>query len=48
MYLEHVEMETLRWVSWFNRERLMGRLDYLSKAEYEEQDHGRKARAVGD
>jgi transposase InsO family protein len=45
--LEHVEIETLTWVSWFNEERLMERLGYLSPAEYEAQYEGQEAQAMG-
>ena len=33
--LEHVELETLGWISWFNRDRLMERLDWLTPIKYE-------------
>ena len=35
--LEHLELATLDWVSWYNKSRLHGRLGYLSPYEYEEQ-----------
>ena len=33
---EHVELETLRWVDWFNNRRLMSPLGYVPPAEFEE------------
>jgi putative transposase len=33
--LDDLEVETCRWVSWFNTERLHGELDYLTPAETE-------------
>ena len=34
---EHVEIETLEWVSWFNNRRLLEPLGYVPPAEYEEE-----------
>jgi transposase InsO family protein len=34
---EHVELETLGWVSWFNSQRLLEPLGYVPPAEYEEE-----------
>jgi putative transposase len=45
--LEHVELETLSWVSWFNGTRPLERLGYLSPAEYEEQYYQQKAQTMG-
>jgi transposase InsO family protein len=45
--LEHVEYETLTWVSWFNESRLLERLGYLSPAEYEELYYAKETQAVG-
>jgi transposase InsO family protein len=44
---EEVELATLNWVSWFNEERMLERLGYLSPGEYEAQYYGQKAQAVG-
>ncbi len=33
---EHVEMETLKWVSWFNNRRLLEPIGYVPPAEFEE------------
>ena len=32
---EHVEFETLDWVSWFNKERLFGPIGNMPPAEFE-------------
>jgi transposase InsO family protein len=37
--LEHVELSTLEWVSWFNTVRLLEPLGYLPPAEFEAQYH---------
>lgn len=37
--LEHVELATLEWVSWFNTVRLLEPLGYLPPAEFEAQYH---------
>ena len=37
--LEHVELATLQWVSWFNTERLLEPLGYLPPAEFEAQHY---------
>lgn len=37
--LEHVELATLEWVSWFNTVRLLEPLGYLPPAEFEAQNH---------
>jgi transposase InsO family protein len=37
--LEHVELSTLEWVSWFNTLRLLEPLGYLPPAEFEAQYH---------
>ena len=37
--LEDVECATLEWVSWFNIQRLLEPLGYLSPAEFEAQYH---------
>ncbi len=34
--LDDVEFATLKWVAWFNSERLLGPIGYVSPAEYEE------------
>jgi putative transposase len=34
--LEEVEIATLKWVHWFNKERLFGPLGYVSPSEYED------------
>jgi transposase InsO family protein len=34
---EHVELETLEWVSWFNNRRLLESIGYVPPAEYEEE-----------
>jgi transposase InsO family protein len=44
--LEHVELATLAWVSWFNTQRLMEPLGYLPPAEYEAQFHTTNANSV--
>jgi transposase InsO family protein len=44
---EEVEIATLTWVSWFNQERIMERLGYLSPCEYEAKYHAKEAQAVG-
>jgi len=33
--MEHVEFATLNWVDWFNKKRIMERLDYIPPDEYE-------------
>lgn len=33
---EHVEIETLEWVSWFNNDRLLEPIGYLPPTEHEE------------
>jgi len=33
--VEHVELRTLEWVSWYNNERLLEPIGYLPPAEYE-------------
>lgn len=33
--LEHVEWETMRWVSWFNHQRLFGPIGFIPPAEHE-------------
>lgn len=44
---EEVEIATLTWVSWFNKERIMERLGYLSPDEYETQYYDKEAQTVG-
>jgi transposase InsO family protein len=34
---EHVELETLEWVSWYNNKRLLEPIGYVPPAEYEEE-----------
>jgi transposase InsO family protein len=43
--LEHVELETLGWVHWFNHERLLEPIGWLSPAAFEEAYHRNKAQA---
>ncbi|MGH7634366.1 MAG: IS3 family transposase [Gemmatimonadaceae bacterium] len=41
--LDDVELATLEWVAWYNTQRLMEPLGYVSPAEYEEQYHRAQA-----
>jgi transposase InsO family protein len=45
--LEHVELATLGWVSWFNKERLLEPIGWVSPIEYEEQYYREAAQAMG-
>lgn len=38
-HLDRVEYATLDWVAWFNTQRLLAPLGYLSPAEFEAQSH---------
>jgi transposase InsO family protein len=42
---EHVEHETLEWVSWFNNDRLLEPIGYVPPAEFEEEYNLREAQA---
>jgi transposase InsO family protein len=47
---EHVEVETLEWVSWYNNRRLLEPIGYVPLAEHEEEynrSQEAQARAVG-
>ena len=41
--LDHVELETLGWVAWYNTQRLLEPIGYVPPAEYEEQFHRTQA-----
>jgi transposase InsO family protein len=40
---DDVEFATLEWVAWFNTQRILEPLGYVSPAEFEEQFHGTQA-----
>ena len=44
--LEHVELETLDWVAWFNTTRLLEPIGWLSPAEHEEQYYREAAQTM--
>ena len=40
-HAEHVELETLAWVDWFNNRRLHSELGHIPPAEFEADYHAR-------
>ena len=45
--LEHVELATLGWVSWFNTERILEPIGWMSPVEFEEQYYRDATQAMG-